>query len=144
MLPQGKLEKWFEFSIGVSHTRKSLVKGERFVRGWMKDLSWCEGWEIVYVRCRLLEISFELKLKWNVWELLFEMILPSKSLLRYCENLQPALKCWVGSWQLLETISPSQFLVIKQATPPIIDFDYDWLEQAVRWRYLHVRNRSEI
>ena len=39
LLPQRKLDKQFKFSIGVSHTRKSLVKGERFIRGCVKGLS---------------------------------------------------------------------------------------------------------
>jgi hypothetical protein len=39
---------------------------------------------------------------------------------------------------LLETISPSQFLESSKVTPPIIDFDYQQLQRAVRWQHLHV------
>jgi hypothetical protein len=38
---------------------------------------------------------------------------------------------------LVETISPSQFLVNKKVTPPITDFDYKQLERAVRGRHPH-------
>ena len=70
MLPQRKLEKQFTVSIGVSHTRKSLEKGERFIRDWVKDLSWMCTTRNNYHQSRLLEISAELKLSLNVWSLL--------------------------------------------------------------------------
>ena len=91
---------------------------------------------------------WKIPLNWN-WEGMCEnsclkWFLYTKCLHWCYKNLQLALKCWVGSCNFLETISPSQFVVRRKATPLIIDCDYNGLEQAIGWRHLHAWTRSEV
>ena len=73
-----------------------------------------------------------------------EQFLLTKSLPKCYKSLQRTLNCWVETCDLVETISPSQFLVNKKVTPPITDFDYKQLERAVRGRHPHACIKSEI
>ena len=73
-----------------------------------------------------------------------EQFLLTKSLPKCYKSLQPTLNCWVETCKLVETISPSQFLVNKEATPPVTDFDCKQLKRAARGRHPHACIRSEI
>ena len=44
----------------------------------------------------------------------------------------------------LERFSDVSLLQVLSVTPPIIDFDYDGLKEAVRWRHPHAWNRLEV
>ena len=105
----------------------------------------CKTREIFYDQSRLLEMSVELKLSLNVWTLLSGTIPSYKMSSQKCyKSLQPTLNCWVETCDLVETISPSLFLVNMKATPPRADFDYKPLKTAVRGRHPHACIRSEI
>ena len=87
-------------------------------------------------------------LNWN-WAWMCELccleqLLLTKSLPKCYKSRQPTLNCWVETCDLVETISPSLFLVNMKATPPRADFDYKPLKTAVRGRHPHACIRSEI
>ena len=87
-------------------------------------------------------------LNWN-WAWMCELccleqLFLTKSLPKCYKSRQPTLNCWVETCKLVETISPSQFLVNKKATPPVTDFDCKQLKKAARGRHPHACIRSEI
>ena len=145
LLPRRKLEKLVKIlNWCLSHTE--IFSKRRKICSLMSERLELMTVEKKYFHRR--SDCWKIPLNWN-WGRMREnsclkKFLHTKRLPSCHKSLQPSLKCCVGNCDHLKTISSRQFVVNRSATPPIIDSDYDRLQQAVGWRHLHTWNKLEV